>query len=388
MANGGDEPFLPPEIIINILKRLPVKSLVRFQCGCKEWKNLFKTPSFIAEHLHHSDHKNPFLLLHEYYCRSIRLLNQNLETVEILSIPFRHGWKIIGSCNGLLCVITNLYLSLSPRLLCLWNPATRKVREIPQTTNDYWGICVFGFGFSSIVNDYKIVKFYNQELRKKKKEDHYFIVANYGYDLVEVYSLSTGLWKELEFGALQNIRFRTTAVSADGTMVWLGKEDLNPVLVSFDIVTEVFTITPIDGVSPTNLGVWEDKFAIFWYGEYNATDDEYDNAEDGFNSTDVRLRLLEQVASESGKSLRCADEYSIDTFSRALHPLCIWRNEVVFNDIGIGSEAEPESEYLDLFNLGTKKWEGLSNRFSAYDRLAGFNYEMSLVSVSVCNTQV
>ncbi|KAK4259171.1 hypothetical protein QN277_005528 [Acacia crassicarpa] len=284
MANGGDEPFLPPEIIINILKMLPVKSLVRFQCVCKEWKNLFITPSFIAEHLHHSDHKNPFLLLHDYYCGSVRLLNQNMETIEILSIPFTHDLKIIGSCNGLLCVRATHYHGVS-RSLCLWNPATRKIREIPQTTDDYCSICAFGFGFSSIVNDYKIVKFYNQEKRKKKEEDQDFTEAIRGYDGVEVYSLSTGLWKELEFGSLHPIRFRTTAVSADGTMVWLGKKDLNPVLVSFDLVTEVFTITPIDGVSPTYLGVWEDKLTLFWRGRDNSVDD-------GFNSTDVRLRLL------------------------------------------------------------------------------------------------
>ena len=41
MAN--DAPCLPQEIITNIVVRLPVKSLIRFQCVCKDWKNLFRT---------------------------------------------------------------------------------------------------------------------------------------------------------------------------------------------------------------------------------------------------------------------------------------------------------------------------------------------------------
>ncbi|KAI9127164.1 hypothetical protein K1719_001723 [Acacia pycnantha] len=56
-------PYLPKEIITNILKRLPVKSLLRFRCVCKPWKNLFKTPSFIQEHLSHSKNQDPSLLM-------------------------------------------------------------------------------------------------------------------------------------------------------------------------------------------------------------------------------------------------------------------------------------------------------------------------------------
>ncbi|KAK4254252.1 hypothetical protein QN277_009656 [Acacia crassicarpa] len=43
-ATGGDNPYLPPEIIIDILKRLCVKSLLRFRAVCKDWRNLLKSP--------------------------------------------------------------------------------------------------------------------------------------------------------------------------------------------------------------------------------------------------------------------------------------------------------------------------------------------------------
>ena len=62
-VNEPNNPFLPGDVIVNILKRLPAKSLIRFQCVCKDWKNLIKTSSFIQDHLHHSSHQNPSLFL-------------------------------------------------------------------------------------------------------------------------------------------------------------------------------------------------------------------------------------------------------------------------------------------------------------------------------------
>ncbi|XP_054790764.1 F-box protein CPR1-like [Prosopis cineraria] len=208
-ASEGDKNFLPIEIIINVLKRLPAKSIVRFRCVCKDWKNLFKTPSFIADHIHHSHHENPFLLLHEHNLQqrrlSLRLLNHEMKTVEVLSLPpsidpFGHVyWEIIGSCNGLLCVVVDPASSRSPCSLWLWNPEIREVREVPQTTNDYWDKCQFGFGYSSVLSDYKIVRFCHKQGRIKKED------AIWGYDIkVEVFSLNTSSWKELESGASQN----------------------------------------------------------------------------------------------------------------------------------------------------------------------------------------
>ncbi|KAI9090933.1 hypothetical protein K1719_028418 [Acacia pycnantha] len=227
MASGGDMPFLPFEIIINILERLPLKSIVRFQCVCKEWKNLFKTPSFIDEHLDHSDRKNPFLLLHEYSydCRSdhnkhwrssLHLVDYKMETIEVLSIPsigsFRRRWEIIGSCNGLLCV--QVYHGRSPGSLWLWNPVIREVREVANSPHDQRN-CKVGFGFSSVVNDYKIVRFYSEDLPKNEVDRLYHHTEIVG---VEVYSLSTGSWKELEFGALHLPAFLSKAVNVDGTI--------------------------------------------------------------------------------------------------------------------------------------------------------------------------
>ncbi|XP_028752184.1 F-box/kelch-repeat protein At3g23880-like [Neltuma alba] len=376
MASGGDKPFLPLEIIINILKRLPVKSIVRFQSVCKEWKHLFKTPSFIAEHARHSAHDDPLLLLYGYdYQRrrpSLCLLNHKIETVKVVSIPsidsFRRSWRIIGSCNGLLCVKVDHDRGRSPSLW-LWHPVIKKVREIPLTSNDFWDICTYGFGFSSTVNDYKIVRFYNNESRKKKEDQRHHTI---GYDRVEVYSLSTGSWKELEFefGAIEHIGFIPQAVNADGTISWLGL-GLSPLLVSFDIATEVFTLTQI----PTEYGT------MFGLGVYDNKLEVHYMIEEESGSHFIRVRVMEEVAIESGKTLSYTQKYTIGPVSDFLRPACIWRNEIVCRNKKIEAEVEDDPRcILYLFNLITG--EGRKFNYSCdCDWCDIFTYEESLVSV-------
>ncbi|KAM3340851.1 hypothetical protein P3S68_028486 [Capsicum galapagoense] len=42
---------IPPEVIDEILSRLPVKSLLRFKCVSKSFKSLIDSPKFIQAHL-------------------------------------------------------------------------------------------------------------------------------------------------------------------------------------------------------------------------------------------------------------------------------------------------------------------------------------------------
>src|SRR3954466_4024546 len=42
--------FLPLELIIEILLKLPVKTLLRFRCVCKSWLSLISNNSFATSH--------------------------------------------------------------------------------------------------------------------------------------------------------------------------------------------------------------------------------------------------------------------------------------------------------------------------------------------------
>ncbi|XP_054776176.1 putative F-box protein At4g09190 isoform X2 [Prosopis cineraria] len=130
-----DKAILPQDIIIEILKRLPVKSLIRFQSVCKLWKNLIQTPAFITNHLHHSAHNNPSLILiNSWYppnCPHVFLLDSKMEIVEVHKTPLsnssRGDVKLVGSCNGLLCLELDYHDDASFRFILLWNPASREI---------------------------------------------------------------------------------------------------------------------------------------------------------------------------------------------------------------------------------------------------------------------
>ncbi|KAI9126980.1 hypothetical protein K1719_001539 [Acacia pycnantha] len=375
MAMGEDNPFLPPEIIINILKRLPVKSLVRFRCVVKDWRNLMKSPYFIEEHHHHSALNNPLLISSASVINPaysfLFLLRYEMKYLVIERIPAMYSLRrafsnIIGSCNGLLCAM----LGHDGDELLLLNPATREVRQVPTTTiNDgSYSIFGWGFGFSPIVRDYKIVRIH---MPRSINLDDICVVR------AELYSLRTGLWKEIEFGAIRTVRFLSKAVTINGAIFWLGSKggDHRHMIVSFDLVMEVFTLIPLPSTSyspiyPIVLDVYENKVAILhrFYAHEGAF---------------IDLWVLEEGSGAHGKSWGWTKTYGIGPMSCCLHPKCFLRNEIVCQKFGQLGNA-----FHYLVNLTTnnelKKCCLISSSLKEIKEI--INYAESLVSM--CDMQV
>ncbi|KZV40698.1 F-box/kelch-repeat protein-like [Dorcoceras hygrometricum] len=57
--------------------------------------------------------------------------------------------RIVGSCNGLICTV------LYPFSVVLWNPATRKYKELPDSSGDNFSRS-YGFGYDVFNEDYKV----------------------------------------------------------------------------------------------------------------------------------------------------------------------------------------------------------------------------------------
>ncbi|KAI9107075.1 hypothetical protein K1719_022603 [Acacia pycnantha] len=318
---------LPQEIITDILTFLPVKSLIRFQCVCKLWKNLIKTPSFIAAHLHHSIHRRPCLLFERHPIQGrnhtqLYLLDCEPPIVKVQNIPVVNGrLHIVGSCDGLLCLqiekmsVSFLVSSYRPSPLLLWNPSLREVRQVTTTFPDFVGNCNIGFGFCPIVKDYKIVRLYVS-----------------GYDgevhLVEVYSLGMGSWKEIEVGnSLRDLRMPYDSFTVNGAIFWFGVKRstlAERVIVSFDIATEVFTLIPV----PVTLVIpvpgrtfipteFEHRLALL-----SSTRNEYKT------SCLIELWVLEDGTGVSRERWSWAKKYTSKPHPCSMHPNTIWRNEI------------------------------------------------------------
>ncbi|KAI9127168.1 hypothetical protein K1719_001727 [Acacia pycnantha] len=194
-------------------------------------------PSFIADHLRHSD-QNPSLLLSQDYVLvldtlpSLRLLDYKMQVQDVPKSPLFDSlsfYDTIGCSNGLLCfAITGKSDRLPPSLL-LWNPLTNDVREVPRSRNIDSDVfdCLFGFGFSPIVSDYNIVAIYTE----------------YGGMIyrADVYSLSRGSWKEIEVGNIEDVTCLHLTVSSNGAIFIYGFSEPNwevdGVIVSFDMTT-------------------------------------------------------------------------------------------------------------------------------------------------------
>ncbi|KAI9127201.1 hypothetical protein K1719_001760 [Acacia pycnantha] len=385
MEQIGDNPPLPEDIVRTILKRLPVKSLIRFQCVCTDWKNLLMTPSFIKEHSHHSMNENPLLLLrwgYQFEPLHVHMLNHKGQLLPVQpALPLMDSScsiHIVGCSNGLFCV--NYYdLETSLPFLLVWNPATREIRQVPSPIKNKIQFFALGFGFSPVDNDYKILV---------SQERAYIDSLS---NSLEVYSLSTGSWKEIkveDFGGLGIIDF---PVTVNGAMFWFGYKVMNvyendfivcdKVVVSFDMVMEVFTWIPLpcddDDSCESFLSVYENKLAMLCR-----------TVSENYKSYRTDLWVMEEGALSSGVRWSWSKKYSIST-SSSIYPRAIWLDEIVYLSIGLPTYDGPESETnhrtIDLLytlNISTHEWVHFNCRQDCYPFSIIFNYAESLMPIA------
>ncbi|KEH31947.1 F-box protein interaction domain protein [Medicago truncatula] len=125
-------PFLPEELIVEILLRLSVKSLLQYKCVCKTWKTLLSDPQFAKSHLLSS--------------------NVHPQLVSVfMGFETRHSTSIIGSCNGLLCLRDSSGFTL-------WNPSIKlKSKSSPTIVAfDLFRLLYYGFGYDQVNDRYKV----------------------------------------------------------------------------------------------------------------------------------------------------------------------------------------------------------------------------------------
>ena len=165
---------LPDYIILHILPKLPVKSLLRFRCVCKPWSYSITNLNLSCNHNDHdhghgyrirmhsvligygigsSSHSKDCTISCDYTLNSISQLGISTD------FPFRIS-KIIGSCNGLLCLIDyqSLRNTTSDVFIYLWNPSIRKFKRLSDTCLTQLNNVAFGFAYHLENNDYKVVR--------------------------------------------------------------------------------------------------------------------------------------------------------------------------------------------------------------------------------------
>ncbi|CAN1250669.1 F-box protein CPR1 [Linum perenne] len=241
---------LPEDIVIDILARLPVKSILRFKSVSKHWYTLPTNPHFTAAHLRHSSSSNNplFILRHGSYLSELKttVFDANFETLPPdLHVPENrlddYSASIMGSCNGLLCI------RFSTNNVMFWNPATRLFRQVPSfnlrspfthlTRAVLIGECT-GFGFNSQIADYKLVKFAMFYYKDWRSEDQMI------WDGLElkalVFSWKNWSWKVLKDAHIPAATY-DSQVAANGHLYWIGSKDgMRDFVLEFDLVNDSF----------------------------------------------------------------------------------------------------------------------------------------------------
>ncbi|XP_027089124.1 F-box protein CPR1-like isoform X2 [Coffea arabica] len=185
-------PNLPQELITDILTRLPVKSLLRFRCVSKPWCSVIDSRSFIKMHLLQSKKtgSNLFLMLGFLGIYSVEL--DSLDAANRLRPPYSAS-DVSNSCNGLILVLAKIPF--------IWNPFTRKYRELPATPVEQpvdfevgSAYVTYGFAYDAVNDDYRVVRveefrgFDSEWIRSEaklysSKSDKWRKIKNFPYQL-------------------------------------------------------------------------------------------------------------------------------------------------------------------------------------------------------------
>ncbi|XP_042030905.1 F-box/kelch-repeat protein At3g06240-like [Salvia splendens] len=151
-------PFLPEEIVREILCRLPPKALLRFRSVSRSWRSLIDSKQFTQLHLQQSlrSSRNLTLLVDSspfYYVDldSFKQLQVGDARIEAFSVT--------GSCDGLVLLIP------TSGDIFLWNPAIRKQIKLAAQPviparffRSEYGQSAFALGYDSKHDDYKVVR--------------------------------------------------------------------------------------------------------------------------------------------------------------------------------------------------------------------------------------
>nr|ADE43186.1 SFBB9alpha protein [Pyrus x bretschneideri] len=286
----------PDDQVVEILSRLPPKSLMRFKCIRKSWCTIINSSSFVAKHLSNSignklSSSTGILLnrcqVHVFSDRSWKqdvfwsMINLSIDSdknnlhydVEDLNIPFpmedQDNVELHGYCNGIVCVIVGKNV-----LLC--NPATGEFRQLPDSSlllplpKGRFGLeTVFkglGFGYDCKAKEYKVVRIIeNCDCEYSEGEESYYERILLPHT-AEVYTMTANSWKEIKIDVSSDtdpycIPY-SCSVHLKGFCYWFACDN-GEYIFSFDLGDEIFHIIEL----PSRREFGFKFYGIFLYNE-------------------------------------------------------------------------------------------------------------------------
>ncbi|KAJ4894014.1 putative F-box protein [Raphanus sativus] len=266
---------IPNDVMEEIVMRLPVRSIARFQTVSKHWESVIRSRDFGARHMSHQRRsKDPKLMFVSYGQNHIGFEQRDLETTSLeesfeLKIEEINGAIAISECcDGLVCFYGLTYavrvVNMATKTLVPPLPLAKfqqvhkyhpdpdleeEMHDVSDDEDDRNPVPVpfvlytrFGFGKDSVTGRYKIVWLYNiypATLNKKKKTR------------CEVFDFEEWRWRFVTTRPLDHHQILSKQMPsfANGSLYWLttgderGYPSTQTKLIVFDIHTEMFRVT-------------------------------------------------------------------------------------------------------------------------------------------------
>ncbi|KVI02070.1 F-box/kelch-repeat protein At3g06240-like [Cynara cardunculus var. scolymus] len=241
---------LPPDVMADILTRLPVKTIIYSTCVCKKWRNLVSSSYFVNLHLSRSP---PSLIVSRLSRGDLANSRKAgiLKWVEIEDELDRHHLHhdpvmtldlnlsstlrkskvlLMGSVNGLICLS-------QPKggNTCICNPITREYMILSRNRDkrEDYSTFVCGFGVVCMTGEYKVMRTFedsNSSSRPRQLQ-------------AEVYTLGTGRWRNI--GHVPYWFDHSDQPFLNGHIHWrIYDEDSPESLCAFDLDKETFRLFP------------------------------------------------------------------------------------------------------------------------------------------------
>ncbi|KAK6915901.1 F-box domain [Dillenia turbinata] len=212
---------LPREILTQILVRLPIGTVSRCKCVCKEWLSLIQDPQFLSLHnTHRSINPQNVILISNHGFLTFNPDDARTRTLML------HPWvypsddndedllmklsiKVSGSCNGLIC------FSFGMGIYIIANPSNVSYKKLPFPLNRHRrDHVVDGFGYDPDFNDFKVIRVVTKPAVNDPLRLHL------ESQFVEMYSLKLNSWRNVE--NMPKIDVSQSGVFLNGAIHWFG----------------------------------------------------------------------------------------------------------------------------------------------------------------------
>ncbi|XP_062005087.1 F-box/kelch-repeat protein At3g23880-like [Rosa rugosa] len=312
------------EIIVEILSRLPPKSLMRFKCVRRSWSTLINNPNFAAKHLSSSkgtklSSSSTTILLSRFLITDLNPVEMEMVLslfnvrndfdgcfLEDIHFPHSMGLECRGEfkatgftfqmschCDGIICLAD--YGQKPTIVLC--NPAIKEFKLLPESqlalsSPGFFPTAAVGFGCDLKSKNYKVVRLIHSGRDHNDQVNYNVIVIH--PPKAEVYNLLTDSWKEIKSDGLvkENTivlpywNAQTNGIYFKGILYWCALEHekvskvayaggdeqnetelMNAHIISFDIGDETFHVTHIGSYDDCFLvgdvlGLWKESITL------------------------------------------------------------------------------------------------------------------------------